>query len=263
VARRYRNERWKWGAAIVAGALSAGLLLAMPGLARAEGFFDFLFGGSHDRWSPPRANAYAEPSAPVSPPPLGPESVRGGGGGSGRAVSFCVRLCDGRSFPIEHIVNATPIETCRAMCPASKTKVFFGTDLGQAAARDGQRYGDLDSAFVYRKQVVANCTCNGRDAFGLAPFELTNDPTLRPGDIVITANGPVAYAGQRGSTATFTPVNPATLEAELHPAASPRVRVTRTEAAPAVDDPGTIVPPPQQAPRRELPTGVDLGASGH
>jgi len=32
--------------------------------------------------------------APIAPPPLGSESVRGGDGG-GRSVAYCVRLCDG------------------------------------------------------------------------------------------------------------------------------------------------------------------------
>ncbi len=36
---------------------------------------------------------------------------------------------------------------------------------------------------------MANCTCNGRDAFGLASFDVKNDPTLRPGDIVSTKDG--------------------------------------------------------------------------
>jgi Protein of unknown function (DUF2865) len=90
--------------------------------------------------------------------------VRGGGGG--RYVAYCVRLCDGHHFPLEHTANAAPIETCRAMCPASKTKVFFGSGIDHAAARDGQRYTDLDRAYAYRDHLVANCTCNGRDALG-------------------------------------------------------------------------------------------------
>jgi hypothetical protein len=34
---------------------------------------------------------------------------------------IAVRLCDGHHFPLEHVANAAPIETCGAMCPASKT----------------------------------------------------------------------------------------------------------------------------------------------
>ena len=103
----------------------------------------------------------------------------------------------GTTFLLEHMANAAPIETCRAMCPASKTKVFFGSGIDHAAARDGQRYNDLDSAYAYRDHLVANCTCNGRDALGLAPFEATSDPTLRAGDIVATKGGLLAYTRAR------------------------------------------------------------------
>ena len=57
---------------------------------------------------------------------------------------------------------------------------------------DGSRYADLDNAFVYRKKLVAGCTCNGRDPFGLARVDVNTDPTLRPGDIVATKTGLVA-----------------------------------------------------------------------
>ena len=74
-------------------------------------------------------------------------------------------------------------------------------------AKDGAHYADLDTAFIYRKQIVANCTCNGKDAFGLARFDMANDSTLRPGDIVSTKDGLMTYSGRNGSAA-FTPANP-------------------------------------------------------
>jgi hypothetical protein len=186
--RRHCSKQLKWHAALLAGALAAAAFT--PGAAQAAGLFDFLFGNSGDQGPPPAPpQSYAEPPpsmGPVAPAPLGAESVRQSGGSTGHAVAFCVRLCDGEHFPLEHMTNATPVETCRAMCPASKTKVFFGSEIGAAVAKDGARYADLDNAFIYRKQLVANCTCNGKDAFGLAPFDLSSDPTLRPGDIVST-----------------------------------------------------------------------------
>ena len=146
--------------------------------------------------------------------------------------------------PLEHMANAAPIETCRAMCPASKTKVFFGSAIDHAAARDGQRYTDLDSAYAYRDHLVANCTCNGRDALGLAPFEATSDPTLRAGDIVATKGGLLAYTGGRGQGAVFAPVDEAAVTAELNRASS-RARLTRRAAPPpaAEEEPGVIARP--------------------
>jgi hypothetical protein len=204
----------------VAGALLALSALAVPEAARAEGLFDFLFGGQQDRWAPP-SQSYDHPPPPaprpshVAPAALGQENVTEGGGSTGHGVSFCVRLCDGHHFPMEQMVKGTPAETCRAICPYSKTKVFFGAEIGSAVATDGQHYAALDTAYVYRRQLVANCTCNGRDAFGLAPLDVRNDPTLRPGDIVATKNGLASFTGRAGAVATFTPVNPATLPNDI------------------------------------------------
>jgi hypothetical protein len=232
--------------AAVLGALALAALL-LPRPAHAGGLFDFMFGGVQQRPSPPaELNSYAEqpPSiervAPTSP--LGTESVRQDGGNIGRSVAFCVRLCDGQHFPLERMSNATPIETCRAMCPASKTKVFFGGEISTALAKDGQRYTDSDNAFLYRKQLVANCTCNGKDALGLAPFDMSRDPTLRPGDIVATKDGFVAYGGLRGQGAAFTPIDSSVVAAQLNPN-SARVRLSRSAELPtAADEPGTIGP---------------------
>ncbi len=245
MARR-RISKQSIGQAACAGLLAAALFA--PGPAHA-GFFDFLFGGSQDQPSP-QPQSYAEPPPPalgrVAPAALGPESVRQAGG-SGRVAAFCVRLCDGHPFPLEHLANATPVETCRAMCPASQTKVFYGSAIGGAVARDGARYANLDTAFVYRQQFVADCTCNGRNARGLAPFDLSSDPTLKPGDIVSTKDGLMAYTGKNDGVDAFTPVDPASIATELNSvtvAAAPRHKAetladanagTRPQPAPPVN----------------------------
>jgi hypothetical protein len=237
------SSSWRTKAAI--GALSfvvAGFVTV--DIASAQGFFDFLFGGFQQQPPRPSPPAYPPPSpgiGRVAPAPLGQESVNESGGSTGHAVAWCVRLCDGQHFPMEKIVNGTPAETCRAICPYSKTKVFFGTEIGGAAAADGQHYSDLDTAFLYRKQLVAKCTCNGKDAFGLTSFDVKNDPTLRPGDIISTKEGLLAYTGRTGQGAAFAPVNPAMLPADIKPSASPRQPAATAEPA-AEEEPGTIVP---------------------
>jgi hypothetical protein len=217
-----RSKQIKWPAVALFGAVAA-VLLAAPSPARA-GIFDFLFGPQQQAAPPPDVTSYAEPSAPLTRLPTDLGAVQPGS--SGRFVAFCVRLCDGQHFPVDHMTNATPVETCRAMCPASKTKIFFGSDIDRAVARDGARYADLDNAFVYRQRLVPHCTCNGKDAFGLAKFDLTSDPTLRPGDVVSTKNDFVVYAGKRGQTDVFTPVDRAAINAELN-GGSARVQVAR------------------------------------
>ncbi len=97
---------------------------------------------------------------------------------------------------------------CQSFCPASATKVFSGNSIDYAVGNMGERYVDTPNAFAYRKALKADCTCNGRDPAGLAPVDLSLDTTLRPGDIVATSNGLVAYSGTKtadGQTAEFTP----------------------------------------------------------
>jgi hypothetical protein len=127
-------------------------------------------------------------------------------------------------------------------------------------AQDGQRYATLDTAFIYRKQLVANCTCNGRDALGLAHYDAAKDPTLQPGDIVSTKDGFVAFSGRRGESDTFTPLETATVSVQLMPGASPARLARRTGPAPSApaaatdvdEDPGTITPSPALRPVVDL-----------
>jgi hypothetical protein len=132
-------------------------------------------------------------------------------------------------------VGVNPAQICTGMCPASKTKIFSGTDIDRASASDGKRYADLENAFVYRQRLVENCTCNGRDAFGTARIDLATDPTLRAGDIVATADGLAKVSGTRGAhkAATFTPIDKATTvdNMMLHEGTSARGKLAKTGSA--------------------------------
>ena len=239
--------------AVIAGALCGVCIATLPQPVRAAGLFDFLFGGSPDRPAP-RASSYSGTTARGTSASYLPETVHDYGG-SGRAVAYCVRLCDGESFPIAHLANATPVETCQAMCPASKTKVFFGSQIDGAVARDGMHYGELENAYLYRKHLVANCTCNGRDQFGLVRLNIAQDPTLRPGDIVVTQKGLMAYSGRSGQGAAYTPVDTSSIMNQLNSVTSPQAP-QRTQLAGA-DTPGIMVVPPN-APPRYLSPVADL-----
>jgi hypothetical protein len=243
--RPYPNLR----AAFAVGVLSGSAFLISLDSASAQGFFDFLFGGFRQQPAQPQQpNAYPPPPPSigrVAPAPLGQESVTDSGGGTNHPVVYCVRLCDGQHFPMEHMVNGTPLETCRAICPYSKTKVFFGTEISDSVAQDGQRYTDLDAAFAYRKQLVLNCTCNGKNALGLNKLDVNKDPTLRPGDIVSTKEGLMAFTGRTGTAPGFTPVNPATLPDDIRPGSS-QLRLPPTAQSTSSDEPGTVVPAPNR-----------------
>ena len=193
---------------LVAAAALAGTIALAPRMASAEGLFDFLFGGAQkqqQRQAPPQANFFSDPFGLNQQPAPPPRPVASAGSGP----AFCVRSCDGKYFPLMARGNATPVQMCQAFCPASATKVFFGSNIDGASSGNGERYADSENAFAYRKALRADCTCNGRDPAGLAPVDLTLDTSLRPGDVIATTNGLVAYSGVRagaGQTAEFTPV---------------------------------------------------------
>ena len=126
---------------------------------------------------------------------------------TGPSKAFCVRTCDGHYFPVRAHAGMSVAQACQSFCPASQTRIYSGGSIDYAMARDGSRYRDLPNAYAYRKQLVAGCTCNGHDAFGLAHIDATTDPTLRPGDVVATRNGLMAFTGRTGTVANFTPVN--------------------------------------------------------
>jgi hypothetical protein len=193
----------------VAAAVLASAIALAPRVASAEGLFDFLFGGAQkqqqQRQAPPQASFFADPFG-NNQQPAPPPTRTSASGGSGPA--FCVRSCDGRYFPLTR-GNASPVQMCQAFCPASPTKVFFGSNIDNASSATGERYADSENAYAYRKALRADCTCNGRDAAGLAPVDLTLDTSLRPGDVIATTDGLVAYSGVKvgiNQTAEFTPV---------------------------------------------------------
>jgi hypothetical protein len=181
----------------------AGVIALAPHGASAESLFDMFFGGLQKlRQAPPQANFFADPFGQNQPPPP-PRPVASGGG-----AAFCVRSCDGRYFPLAR-GGVSPVQMCQAFCPASPTKVFFGSSIDGAVTTSGERYADSENAFAYRKALRADCTCNGCNAAGLAPVDLTLDTSLRAGDVIATTNGLVAYSGIRvgnNQTAEFTPV---------------------------------------------------------
>ena len=80
----------------------------------------------------------------------------------------------------------------------------------RASTENGKSYSKLPNAFRYRNEVVAGCTCNGKDSGGLTRIEPENDPTLRKGDIVAGDNGLVVASktsDKRGAAVEFSPAS--------------------------------------------------------
>jgi Protein of unknown function (DUF2865) len=195
---------------VAAAAFAAGLLtFALSAPASGQGLIEVFFNGLSRALQAPvpaapppeSVRAYAEPLGrfvrAINPPSVHVES--------GPAAAFCVRTCDGHYFPVQAHAGMSAAEACHAFCPASSTRVYAGSDIDYAVAHDGSRYADLDAAYTYRKHLVAGCTCNGHDQFGLAHIDPATDPTLRPGDVVATRRGLMAFTGRNKRTADFTP----------------------------------------------------------
>jgi Protein of unknown function (DUF2865) len=176
--------------------------------ASAQNLLDAIFGNYQPRRAqlPPRVSAYADPFGFGEERPQRRISIATRG--SGPSSGFCVRTCDGRFFHVKAGGGMSAAELCNSFCPAAQTKIFSGSKIDHSIASDGTRYADLDNAFAYRERKVDNCTCNGRDAFGLAPLKPELDPTLRVGDVIATNEGLVTFNGQRkAKTAEFTPID--------------------------------------------------------
>ena len=197
---------------LVAAAI-VGPVALTPEMSAAEGLLDFFFGGGQKQ----QQQTPSFGNDPQSPPPR-PVVVSAG-------PAFCVRSCDGKYFPLMRGA-ASPAQMCQAFCPASPTKVFFGSSIDRAYAATGERYADSENAFAYRKALRADCTCNGHSPAGLASVDLAMDGSLRSGDAVATAGGLAAYSGIRvgnDQNPDFTPLPAATITPKPVPARDKRV----------------------------------------
>jgi hypothetical protein len=166
---------------MLAVAAIVGPVALAPEISSAENLLDFLFGGGQKQQPSLFGNVFnnnAQPARPVV---------------ASSGPAFCVRSCDGKYFPLMRGA-ASPTQLCQAFCPASPTKIFFGSNIDNAYAATGERYADSENAFAYRKALRADCTCNGHNPAGLASVDLAIDGSLRSGDVLATADGNVAYS---------------------------------------------------------------------
>jgi hypothetical protein len=185
--------------------------VALAPSAQAQDFFSALFGGF--------AGGRPQPTTPLPYASEGNTSVPEGevlqrqrplysNSYSGGSQAYCVRSCDGRYFPITSTGNQTKAASCNSFCPASETKVVYGSNIENAVTESGKPYSELPNAFRYRDELVAGCTCNGKDPTGLAAVRIEDDATLRKGDIVAGSDGLMVAgrsADRRGASLQLSP----------------------------------------------------------
>lgn len=194
------------GGRLVIGTLFLSGALCAAQAARAEDFFSALFGGlTGGRSNAPSGSVpLFNDGQPVDQSSEARPRRTGGG------QAFCVRTCDGRYFPIAAGDAQTRAASCNNFCPASETKVVYGSSIDQSATGEGKPYSDLPNAFRYRTELVAGCSCTGKSQTGLAPVKIENDPTLRKGDIVAGADGLMvshSAADKRGAALNMSPAS--------------------------------------------------------
>ena len=99
-------------------------------------------------------------------------SARSGGGGTGRHVAYCVRLCDGHYFPLQRHGqrDAGPSSAVRSARRARR-KVFFGSSIDHAAAPTASAMptSTTPSSIARRSSPIAPATARTR--FGLAHID--------------------------------------------------------------------------------------------
>jgi Protein of unknown function (DUF2865) len=199
---RWRSVRLITG--VAAALLSVSTLVPV---AHAEDFLSALFGAFGAR---PRVSAVSLSFANEGDAQSQQSGARARSGYSGGSQAYCVRTCDGRYFPISGSTGQSRAASCNDFCPASETKVVYGSNIDNAATDSGTPYSELPNAFRYRNELVAGCTCNGKDQIGLAPVRIENDPTLRKGDLVAGADGLMVAghaADKRGASLNFSPAS--------------------------------------------------------
>jgi hypothetical protein len=229
---------------VVAGIAALALIMPLSS-ASAQNLFESLFGRFNRAPAAPSATAYADPFSAWNP--FGSRPAEAPQAGVGGGVAYCVRLCDGRFFPIQRHGNQSPAQACGSFCPATQTRIYNGSSIDDSVGPDGRSYRELSTAFAYREKIVPGCTCNGKDAFGLVNPPVEDDPTLRPGDVVATNNGLMAYNGGTSTrkAANFTPVaSYSGLSGEL------RRRLSETKITPAAPPAAPAKIKPSDAPPR-------------
>jgi Protein of unknown function (DUF2865) len=198
----------KGSARLALGATAISIALMSVPAARAQDFFSALFGALARPQASSTPLPFANEGSNAGPENFPPRSRTGYAGGQ----AYCVRGCDGRYFPITASDNMSRAASCNSFCPAGDAKVVYGSNIDNAVTETGKPYSELPNAFRYRTEMVAGCTCNGKDQVGLAPVPVENDPTLRKGDIIAGSNGLMIAgrgADKRGASLNLSPASQA------------------------------------------------------
>lgn len=108
--------------------------------------------------------------------------------------TLCVRTCDGYYFPISYATVPARFgeddKTCKRLCPAAETALYTyrnpGEEVEQAVSLSGQPYTALPTAFKYRQEYNAACSCRAAGQSWADALGVGKDQTVQQGDIIVT-----------------------------------------------------------------------------
>lgn len=180
--------------------------------------------------------------------------------------AYCVRTCDGFYFPIGRPTGgasrAAQEDICQRLCPGTQVALYSAggnASIEQAVGPRGQRYGALATAFRFRERVDQACTCAGASTNGLARIPITHDPTLRPGDVVVTETGVRVFAG--GGRFPYRPRDFVEARTYGRLPADLRRQVADIEAGIRAQDTGTAAPVSRLGPASRPRAGDAVAAT--
>ena len=115
--------------------------------------------------------------------------------GKGRAATAAAAARPIACGPATAAISRSPAsdkhsraQTCNSFCPASETKVFYGSNIDNAPPTTASPIRTCRTRSASATSWSAAAPATARIG-GLAPVKIENDPTLRKGDIVAGENG--------------------------------------------------------------------------
>jgi len=108
--------------------------------------------------------------------------------------TLCVRICDGYYFPISFAVAPVKFpedeQACKRQCPGAETALYYhrnpGEDASAAVSLAGRPYSELPTAFRYRQEYNAACSCRRPgDSWAQTLKNVDDRAMLERGDILV------------------------------------------------------------------------------
>ena len=139
--------------------------------------------------------------------------------------TMCVRTCDGYYFPVSFSTVpekfASDEQSCQALCPGTPVALYVyrnpGANTDAMVSLDGRPYTALPTAYRFRKEFDAACTChaNASPATRFAPLPIPMEPP-KSGILTIEAERPA-----NGSGSSPAATEPAPADGDDAPADKP------------------------------------------